>query len=632
MQSVGDSIESAWRASWLKPFLGTWAEYSESNLKLPGSALSVDSSVDFGMTPWIVDPLNDCDFLKSGVRFNTLVKPVQSGGSVAGELAINCGIKFLDRGDIQYNWENDEKAEDRWKKRFEKILEANASEIGIDKAWQICLLILGRLNFTMQGVESESNLSSDSIRFQVNEEVHNWPAGKLALAYNRKRAYEGAGFHIFNISNAGNKGDQLHKALLAGTNREWVVKCPGCGLFHSMRIRWDDGEPQAGGLRYDSAGCKRDDGSYDYNKLAPTVRYQMPCGYTVPDDELDRKRLSDSGKYSDPRNTGAHLSNESRTFEAVSVHYISWLQLIEQKHAALKSLYYGDPEPWKTYLRENECRFWDADEAPIVQQISLQSTIRKNRDGLAGRTHRFFALDKQKGSRAAGEFPHWWLLICDVGMIGGRLKIQLVFEGKIETDNNVVAVLEEHEIKDGVNRHFGVADCTHDTTNVKAFCFKNGINAIFARDAMFSHADKSKQAFSEERTLASELGVPMRYALVARSKKGDVELDKREPLYWMYSEPGVKDLLHFLKNSAGVDFVIPADVSKDFRSHMDSWRLESKRETDGSITMIWVQTRKRDDLYICFGYIAMLMRMAGLTGDSIVQSFSKTLTPQEEKK
>lgn len=628
--STTDPMALGWLSGWERPYLGTYSEWCAKHVVLAGSALT-----DLGLfnpldTPWVIDVLNDCDPRRM-VFYNTFVKPVQAGGSVVGEAAILCWLYFLKRGDIQYNWESDEKARERWKKRFEKILRATRIILEIlpndPTKYQTCLIILDRLNFTMQGVESDANLASDSIRAQVNEELHNWEAGKMALAYGRTTAYQSSWFHILNISNASNVGDQLHKALQNGTNREWMVECPGCGLFHALRCQWDDNEPQGGGLRYDSTGCKRDDGSYDYNKLAPTVRYQMPCGFVVADDKRERKALSDSGKYSEPRNTGAHKSEESRTLEAVSVHYISWLTLIREKHDALKSLRYGDPEPWIRYLKERECRFWDPEEAPLTQSVVIRSDVKKNRAGLAGRTHRFFSIDRQKGSLGKGEFPHFWLLIVDVGMAEGKLTLQIVFEGKILTEEDVIARLDEHDIKADLNRHFGMADCTWDTQNMMRFCLQYGINAIVARgDRNFAHENGVRRVFSVEKPLYLDMGANPKYKPRPKAIAGKMEQipDRREPMRWYYSESGVKDILHFLQHAPDVQIIIPNDVSKDFRAHMESWMRFPKKQTDGSVEMEWQQKRTRDDLYICLTTIAMLMQMSGLIGSAISK-------PEEKK-
>src|SRR5204863_3012256 len=138
-------------------------------------------------------------------------------------------------------------------------------------------------------------------RGQVNEEIHdadNWIPGRLAQAYGRTAAAFWNSI-ILNISNASHKRDQLHQAFLSGTQQEWQVRCPGCAQYHTMRTRWEPERPDLGGLRYDMAESRLEDGEVDYGKLLPTIRYQMPCGYLVRDNIAERRALSLSGKYSD---------------------------------------------------------------------------------------------------------------------------------------------------------------------------------------------------------------------------------------------------------------------------------------------------------------------------------------------
>ena len=124
-------------------------------------------------------------------------------------------------------------------------------------------------------------------------------------------------------------------------------------------------------------GCRLADGGYDYNKLESSIRFQMPCGYEVRDEPRARRALSLSGRYGVPRNPGAKTSQPSYTLEAVAVDYISWLSLIQEKHAALRALRLGDPEPYRRYVTERECRFWDQEDRPVNRGQHLYHAFRR---------------------------------------------------------------------------------------------------------------------------------------------------------------------------------------------------------------------------------------------------------------
>lgn len=576
-------------------------EWCEHYLRLPGSARS--ERYDSSITPWAREPLERAT--SGECRTVTFVKPVQSGGSVAGEAAICFWLGTESGGDIQYNWEDDEKADDRFDKRFERILkkckpvmDRAPSTLKHDGYWKKGLILFPHCNFTMQGVFTAKNVSSDTIRFQVNEEIHAWEPGRLAAADGRLTAVWNA--VQFNISNAGAKGSQLEAKFLEGTQQHWDVKCPQCGEYHTMRTRWDSKRPELGGLRYDADGCRLPDGEYDYNKLAKTIRYQMPCGYQVRDEPRARRALSLSGQYSEPRNKGASLLNRSYALEAVAVDYISWLGLIQEKHAALRAMRLGDPEPYRRYVTERECRFWDEEERPVVGIVTVNMKIRKNRDGLKDRVVRFGALDKQRGNLSRrGELPHWWGVIRDFDAKGNSL---LVFEGKIETDEEAADVMKRHSVKPTcvvVDSGDGAS-----TTEVYAFCLRYGFNAIKGGEqSFFTHDNGSRKIFSPEKPL---------HSMINAQPKCDDPRD--EPLFWLYSKSGIRERLHWLRGGGSVKWEVPGDVSDDYKSHMEAEELEEKKLPSGEIVRKWIQRKRRNDLFVTECYVAMLAEMAGLIG------------------
>lgn len=578
-------------------------EWARRHVRLIGSARS--ETYDPDVTPWTKAVIEASDDGQS--RVVTFVKPVQSGGSAAGEIALCRWLAVANGGDIQYNWEDDVKAPARWKKRIKKILQATPAVL---RRWPmersndaIGLVIFPHCNLTVQGVFTESNVASDSIRYQINEEIHNWEPGRLKQAYNRTTAFWNS--VILNISNASDQGDQLHEAFLAGTQQHWQVQCPGCGECHAMRTRWEDKHPELGGLRYDSDGCKDGDGGYDYQKLAPTIRYQFPCGHTITDTIEGRRKLSLGGRYSEPQNPGAPLTHKSFTLEAVSVDYIPWLSLIQEKHDALRAMRRGDPSLWRTYLKERECRFQSPDDRPNVRPLILNTGMKKNRIGMAGRHARFAALDRQQGEISKGELPHWWLMIVDAMPNGDAA---LIWEGKCVNDEDVIGTLREHEVK----MHCVVADSGDDTTHVYNFCLNYGINAIKGTGEALHHPDKSRRIYGVEKPLHSMVTAPPKYSYVNGMP------DPREPLFWFYHKSGILDRLAWIESSKEIKFEIPGDVSEEYKAHMESWELQQRKVgASKQVENVWVQVRKRDDLKFCKAYCVMLMEMAGLIGARI---------------
>lgn len=587
--------------------------WAEQFVQLPGSARS--QRFDSSITPWTREPI---ERVNDGVtRHETYVKPVQSGGSVVGEIAMDFWVSTATGGDIQYNWEDDDKADARYDKRIERILRSCEP---VMERWpldrhkaQKGLIIFPHLNLMVQGVFTEKRVSSDSIRFQINEEIHSWKPGRLAQAYNRTTAFWNS--FTLDISNASIKGDQLHQAFLAGSQQHWEVLCPGCGLYHVMHDRWDEKRPDLGGLRYDASTARRDDGSYDYNRIEPTIRYQMPCGCPIHEDARERRSLSLSGRYGEPHNKGAHVSKRSHTLEAVSVDYIPWVKLIEEKHVALKALKYGDPEPLKRFNQERCCRFWDPEERPLVERIVVNTQLRKNREGLKGHElfdSRLFALDHQRGRVSEGEFPHWWLVIRDALSNGDS---RLVFEGKIETDEGAIAVLDEHECI----RSLGAADSGDDTMHVYQFCLRYGINAIKGgKEAWYPHRipdPDDPEKFITVKRIYSDPTNAFLHAHLGRDPTCENRAD--EPRFWLYSKAGVRQRLDWLRSGGAVKWEVPDDVSEDYHKHFANEELVEEVDKRGQVQMAYHQHAKRIDLRVCEAYISMLMEMRGLIGHSL---------------
>ncbi len=233
-------------------------EWGEANVIFTKSARSKQFNIS--ITPWLREPLERA--IDMATRILTLVKPVQSGGSVFGELLILYWLTFW-RGFLQYNWSNDKRAEERWDSRVKNVLESCSPVARLMSALPPgestkCEVDFGRIFFRMQGAFIADNLDSDSVNLQINEEVHAWERGHLKKARGRTTAVWN--YKSIDISNAGSKDDQLGQAHADGTQQWWLVKCPGCSnphheansVYHKMRTRWDERRPDLGGLRSDS--------------------------------------------------------------------------------------------------------------------------------------------------------------------------------------------------------------------------------------------------------------------------------------------------------------------------------------------------------------------------------------------
>lgn len=601
---------------------GDIVAWAEKHVRLVGSVRS--ETYDRNITPWTIEPIQR--IADSATKIITLVKPVQTGGSRVGLIGLAYWAKF-GTGQIQYNWEKDEKAEFKWHNETLPTLEqCSGLEWGDDRFdTRKCYSKFRRAFIQSQGVFNPDNLDSDSIPYQVNEEIHSWKPGHLAKARARQTAVWFP--RALDISNAGMVGDQLYQAFENGTKQFWEVKCPGCGEYHQMRTRWEDSKPELGGLRYDTEGCKLENERFDYNRLERTLYYQMPCGHRVNNNFHERRALSLTGRYSAPTNPGAHISHRSYTYDAVCVDFIPWLTLVQEKHTALRALKGGDAMPWQKYIQERECRFYSEETRPYQGAIVLNTAIRKNRAGLQDRACRLWSADKQRGYKAQGQLSHYWLVIEDVL---SNCSSQIVFEGQVQTDTELIAVLDEHKAP----RSSGVVDASWDTKAVLEMCYRNGLNAVMGNKSMqgsFLHkSDGVRRFYSEDKCIHAELSMPPKFNY-SPTRDGWIP-NREEPIVIFYNKGGLLQNHFFIrdhkKNVLGnnpnaerweyIEREVPGDVSEDFKLHNEAWeRVPVVKKATNDEVEGFRKVRPADHMLMCCAYIDLLKDWCGLLGEQL---------------
>ena len=599
----------------------TWAA---ANVRLIGSVRS--ETYDPNITPWTAEPLRRAADTETSTI--TLIKPVQTGGTRVGLIALCWWLKF-GYGAAQYNWEKDEKAIAKWQNETLPTLKACRCLDWSSERFQAvqCYAKFSRTFIRSQGVFNPDNLDSDSIPFQVNEEVHSWKAGHLAKARGRQTAVWRP--KAIDISNASIKSDQLDHCWQSGTMQRWEVKCPGCGQYHVMRTRWEDKRPELGGLRYDSEGCLRESGQFDYNKLESTIRYQMPCGHIVRDNSIERRALSLSGRYSAPSNVGAHLSHRSYTYEAVSVDFISWLQLIQEKHTGLRALKAGDPEPWMRYLQERESIFYDAGEHRPFQGSIVVTSVPKNRKGLVNEAAKIWAADWQQGFKHLGELTHYWLAIESVER---NCNSQVIFAGKIDDDLELMRTLADFGITKELGLADGFMDASKNTKQILSFCYRHGINAVMGNASgkgMWKHADNTWRYYAPKKFIYQELDTAPKFDKML-TKDGWLE-HPDEPYIIMYSKAGILKNHFFIRemkqraadngNQDYIERIIPEDIGDDYLLHHEAWERDLSATAPRKMGQVegFRQVRRADHLMSCSCYIDLMKDVCGWLGDQLAR-------------
>jgi hypothetical protein len=121
------------------------------------------------------------------------------------------------------------------------------------------------------------------------------------------------------------------------------------------------------------------------------------------------------------------------------------------------------------------------------------------------------------------------------------------------------------------------------------------------------------------------VGAPAKYDYVelnVGNGRSVMTPDPREPLYWLYSKPGIRERLHFLRTET--DFQTPEDVSEDYLSHMEAEERVLDHKADGQPYFKWIQHKDRNDLFVCECYFAMQVEQSGMTLMEISRPQPKT--------
>jgi Phage terminase large subunit (GpA) len=570
-------------------------------------------SFDPDRMPQLIEPLRA--MTNPQVRGGTLVKPVQTGGSTIGEILLAFWAAFY-YGQIQYNWPDEGAAKRRWETRVRNMLLSVHDLVWAGGRFDetICQANFVNSMILMQGVVAKGALDSETIPFQLNEEVHLWAPGLLDKARRRQSLIWNKKF--MDISNAGCVGDQLEAAYEEGSMEVWENFCPGCGKYHVMQFRFDEKHPELGGLRFDTSAGRQENGKYNLAKVLPTIRYQMPCGFIVRDDITERRRLV--GRYR-ATNPGAAETRRSWNYEAVCIPEISWSDLVMEWLKAVRALKTGDGEPMKKFVQERECKFYSPQSIPYSSETIYNVTLKKNRDGMKDRIYRAAKFDWQQGYKSKGELQHYWGVIVDVDI---NANSQLVWEGIVESDSELLAEIDAHEVP-----HCNVwIDCTgtHKKT-ILQLCYQNGFNALdlsLSRQTLFLHPDHVRRFYSVGRPIHRELNTPPVFQPTTRRNKKTNEREEipnpEEPIVVSLNKAGLLANYFFIRNmktavllanpkATVADYIsldIPADVSEAFKEQIESWQVvPGHRGSSKDESVDGFKPRSNNDhLLMCMAY------------------------------
>ena len=605
-----------------------WAE--SIGLKVDGHTF------DSSLCAQAVEPMRAMSLANHVCQIGTFVKPIQGGGSTAGEVIAAYWSKFA-YGLFLYYWQDADVAKRRWKERILPMLQSVEMPWAGGRDELVCEAVFQQVRLRVEGVFSEQALNSDTIPLIINEEIHLWKPGHLVMSRGRQTRIWNR--KALDISNATHEKTQLHSAFIDGTMREWETACPVCGVKHVMHFRWNPSKPELGGLRWDSS-TRLKDGRPNYNKLEATIRYQFPCDHEVRADMASRRALR--GQYSVARNEGASLSHESWTSEAVSYDQISWLELIKEWHSSIRALKAGDGEPMFRFVTQRECKFYSDESRPFAGTVITTKVEQKNRAGLPGELCKIWAADWQQGFKHLGELTHYWLVIESVLP---NCNSQVIFAGIVSDENELMMTLAAHDItdKDGGGLFDGFIDASKNTKQILSFCYRAGINAVIGGahgKGGFRHPDGSCRFYSPKKYIYTQLGIFFEQAKsdhpewFSFTRDGEKE-NENCPYVVEYDKAGLMKNHFFIRemkqrtldvdpNASPADYIeriVPDDIGEDYLKHHEAWErdinataLKGQQDVEG-----FKKIARADHTMSCSCYIDLKKEESGLLGRRLAE-------------
>lgn len=152
----------------------------------------------------------------------------------------------------------------------------------------LALMLFPGANFTIFGANSDAQISGETVKRVLGNEIDKWrqsteaEASILEQARHRTESFEGERRHFFSSTPTLTTG-AIWTGIMAGDYRKWYVPCPFCGHFQTLE--WDR-------VHIDAA-AKRDDGTWDLQKVKETAHFRCEKCPNPWSDKDRRKAITD---------------------------------------------------------------------------------------------------------------------------------------------------------------------------------------------------------------------------------------------------------------------------------------------------------------------------------------------------
>ena len=457
-----EQIHAAWRAAW-QPFdRRPIYEWAGTHVNLP-SCYAISGFFHVAKSRYLMGPLDA--ILDPLVREVTVLAGVQTGKSLIGDLTV-CHTIENNPGNILWNFPTEEWAEDYAKRRATPLLnncpgiaakldkihrhKKGKKEIHFPSMW-----------LAIQGAHP-SNLQTHSVPICINEELWQWEQGMYLHAKARTTYFHWRS-KILNISQAGEKGDDLDQAYEAGTQEVWQFPCPACHFYQpfAWSVRRQDGT--YAGVTWATNDTTRPGGQWNYDAVKASAAYKCAnCDHLILDTPKNRRDMNDFGRYI-VTNPNAPRDKKSFQWPSHASDQISYGLLAEEYLRAKEQAKLGNRIPLREFWLKRMAQPYDPvlhDDVETMPTIELVSTGENSivHDGKTF-TILLMSVDVQTDC--------FWVCVEAWTTAGDDL---VLWAGRLVTWADVKAKQEEFKVKNGLV----TVDCRFRGHDTFVNCTRNG--------------------------------------------------------------------------------------------------------------------------------------------------------------
>ena len=419
-------------------------------LFLKGSPLGTKFKTD--LTPWLREPLEE--FADNKNREITCQCCVQGGkttvlhGAAVWSIANDCSSMFI-------TCQTDDDSRDFAKERLNPSLDSlgvNVIELPTDRSKRAISYVSFINGFVLVQGANSNNLQSKSVRWILNDEVYLWEQGLLDEA--RKRGTRFWNRRILNCSTAGNSGEDLDRAYMAGDQRIWHLRCPSCDKL--SQPKWER-------IKWDKSSCSNGE-QWNYNLLKSLAKYECEhCRTQFENTAANHRAMNARGEYV-PTNPNPSPQTISFQWNALCLAptEVSWGELAVEWVKSDEEWRKGNEFPRKEFITKRLAETWSTE--VVFEEFKLPVIPI---EAWASELHRFVTVDVQEG--------HFWVLVQGWNANGDDY---VHWADKLHTWEDIRAKQEEYAVRDSCV----FVDCAFNTRQVFAACVNYGWCALRGED------------------------------------------------------------------------------------------------------------------------------------------------------